>query len=54
MPPAFHDDPEVKFTLGFDGRTTLSEAPEGQGEAPNYGVEFHSRFGELNANSTRK
>jgi len=54
MPAAFGYNLKVKFTLGLDGGIALGEAPNGQGEAPNYGTEFHSRFGGLNANSTRK
>jgi hypothetical protein len=54
MPAAFGDDLEIKFTMGLDGRTILGKAREGQGKAPNCGTVFHSRFGGLNANSTRK
>jgi len=54
MPAAIGDALDVKFALGLGGRIILGKAPEGEGEAPNYGTEFHSRLGGLNANSTQK
>jgi hypothetical protein len=54
MPAAFSHNLKVKFTLGLNGEIALGEAPNGQGEAPSYGTEFHSRFGGLNANLTWK